>query len=588
MDALHGQTSCGSLLQKLQLVWDEVGESDEDRDKVLFQLDQECLDVYKRKVDQALKSRDLLLQALDYSKMELARLASALGQKSIDTSPEKTTRTIKQQLAALAPTLEQLGKQKKERIKEFADIMSRIEQIRGEIAGSLEIGQQVAIPQINEDDLTDDKLRDFQSQLQELEKKKRERLRKVLEHVSTVHDLCTVLGIEYFSIITEVHNSLDDSVSKERKSISNDTLSKLDRTIATLNEDKRLRLNKLQELVTQLNDLWDLMDTPTEERSLFDHVTCNRTATVEEVTAPGALALDIINQVEIEVQRLDELKYSKMKEIAFKKQTTLEDIYAGAHIVIDTSAAHDKIFALIESGNMEPTELIADMDSQILKAKEEALSRKEILDKVERWISACEEESWLEDYSRDDNRYNSGRGAHLNLKRAEKARIQVNKIPVLVETLVAKTRAWEENHGLSFTYDGVPLLAMLDEYVMLRQEKEEEKKKMREQKRYTEQLLNIDREGPFGTRVSPYRLATAKKVASPRPSSSAANGSPGRRLSVNTQQNESKSSRSAGKDGKKDAAAAVRTSASLNDAATAKEEDTSIHQSDTDPIPCSP
>lgn len=352
-----------------------------------------------------------------------------------------------------------------------------------------------------------------------------------------------------------------------------------------------MRLNKLQELLTQLDDLWDLMDTPTEERSLFDHVTCNRTATVEEVTAPGALALDIINQVEIEVQRLDELKYSKMKEIAFKKQTTLEDIYAGAHIVLDTAAAHDKIFELIESGNMEPTELIADMDSKILKAKEEALSRKEILDKVERWISACEEESWLEDYNRDDNRYNSGRGAHLNLKRAEKARIQVNKIPVLVETLVAKTRAWEENHGLAFTYDGVPLLAMLDEYVMLRQEKEEEKKKMREQKRYTEQLLNIEREGPFGTRVSPYRLASGKKVASPKPNGSTANGSPGRRLSISTQQNESKSSRSAGKDGKKDAAAsaaATKTSASLNEVATAKHEDASIHHSDTDTIPYPP
>jgi protein regulator of cytokinesis 1 len=97
--------------------------------------------------------------------------------------PEKTTRTIKQQLAALAPTLEQLGKQKKERIKEFADIMSRIEQIRGELAGSLEIGQQVAIPQINEDDLTDEKLRDFQSQLQELEKKK--------VFISLLHLLCS-------------------------------------------------------------------------------------------------------------------------------------------------------------------------------------------------------------------------------------------------------------------------------------------------------------------------------------------------------------------------------------------------------------
>lgn len=49
----------------------------------------------------------------------------------------------------------------------------------------------------------------------------------------------------------------------------------------------------------------------------------------------------------------------------------------------------------------------------------------------------------------------------------------------LVDTLVAKTRAWEENHDMSFTYDGVPLLAMLDEYAMLRHEREEEKRRLR-------------------------------------------------------------------------------------------------------------
>jgi protein regulator of cytokinesis 1 len=171
------------------------------------------------------------------------------------------------------------------------------------------------------------------------------------------------------------------------------------------------------------------MDAPMQERSMFDHVTCNRSASVDEVTAPGALALDLIEQVSLhwklagritpwyqlfvllyltslpiqtqtEVQRLDELKYSKMKEIAFKKQTELEDIYAGAHTVIDTAAAHLKLLSLIEAGNIEPTELIADMEGQITKAKEEALSRKDILDKVEKWMSACEEESWLEDYNR--------------------------------------------------------------------------------------------------------------------------------------------------------------------------------------------
>lgn len=49
----------------------------------------------------------------------------------------------------------------------------------------------------------------------------------------------------------------------------------------------------------------------------------------------------------------------------------------------------------------------------------------------------------------------------------------------LVDTLVSKTRAWEQDRGISFTYDGVPLLAMLDEYAMLRQDREEEKRRMR-------------------------------------------------------------------------------------------------------------
>ena len=172
------------------------------------------------------------------------------------------------------------------------------------------------------------------------------------------------------------------------------------------------------------------MDTPVEERSLFDHVTCNISASVDEVTVPGALALDLIEQVfkvcqvhgtvrlnkwwwycllilllfvikaEVEVERLDQLKASRMKEIAFKKQTELEDIFAHAHIEIDPEAAREKIMALIDSGDVEPAELLADMDNQIANAKDEALSRKDILDKVEKWMSACEEESWLEDYNR--------------------------------------------------------------------------------------------------------------------------------------------------------------------------------------------
>lgn len=50
---------------------------------MLLQIEKECLDVYKRKVEQAAKSRAQLLQALSDAKIELASLLSALGEKSI-------------------------------------------------------------------------------------------------------------------------------------------------------------------------------------------------------------------------------------------------------------------------------------------------------------------------------------------------------------------------------------------------------------------------------------------------------------------------------------------------------------------------
>lgn len=143
----------------------------------------------------------------------------------------------------------------------------------------------------------------------------------------------------------------------------------------------------------------------------------------------------------------------------------------------------------------------------------------------------------------DENRYNSSRGSHLNLKRAEKARILVNKIPALVDSLVAKTLAWEQDRGITFNYDGVPLLAMLDEYVLLRHDREEEKKRLRDQKKLGEQS-NKEPETVFGSTPTPARQLTTKKVVAPR-----ANGATGRRLFLNTNQN---GSRSVNRDGNRD------------------------------------
>ncbi|KAK1305009.1 65-kDa microtubule-associated protein 1 [Acorus calamus] len=280
---LVGETTCGSLLHELQKIWDEVGESDEQRDKMLLQLEQECLEVYMRKVDQASKSRAILLQALADANSELSNLLQALGEKTYVGIPEKLTGTIKEQLAAIAPTLEQLWKQKDDRIKEFSGVQSQIKKISGEITGDVQVGT----PTVDEDDLSLKKLEELQSQLYELQREKvawlslimlthewvqnpcetdtgsacehqsngdscptpsrgahSDRLHKVLDFVSTVHDLCAVLGMDFFTTITEVHPSLTDSIGVQSKSISNDTLSNLAKTVSALKEDKMQRLQK--------------------------------------------------------------------------------------------------------------------------------------------------------------------------------------------------------------------------------------------------------------------------------------------------------------------------------------------------------
>uniref|UniRef100_M8B9Y9 65-kDa microtubule-associated protein 1 n=1 Tax=Aegilops tauschii TaxID=37682 RepID=M8B9Y9_AEGTA len=551
-DPLLGETTCGSLLQQLQLIWDEVGESDDDRDKMLLQLEQERLLVPELVFFNNLPTPNPSL------------LDSFLRWENCLFLPDKTTGTIKEQLAATSPFLEQLCRKKEKRVKEFADVQLQIQTIRGEIAGTLQVGDHLEMPHVNEDDLSMKKLNEFLFELQALQKEKSDRLHKILDFVSSVHDLCSVLGMDFLATVTEVHPSLIDSVGAHSKSVSDETISRLSKMVTELKEEKVKRLGKIQALASQLTDLWNLMDATVEERQLFDHVTCNMSSTLDRVTVPGALALDVIDQAEHEVERLDQLKASRMKDIAFKRQTELEDIYAQAHIAIDTSAARDRILSVIDSSMFEPSELLADMENQILKAKEEASSRKDILEKVDRWMLACEEESWLEDYSRDDNRYSATRGAHLNLKRAEKARVLVNKIPAIVDMLVAKTQAWEQEHNTAFTYDGVALLAMLDEYRILRQEKEEEKRRMRDQKKINDQLA-AEQEKLFGSKPSPARPQSAKKLPGPRANGGAVNGTPNRRLSVQQQNGV----RSASRDGRRES---VRPSAPVNYVAIAKDD----------------
>ena len=66
----------------------------------------------------------------------------------------------------------------------------------------------------------------------------------MLEYVNLIHQLCSVMGMDFFQMISEVHPSLDDSKGLA-KSISNETLDLLVKTINSLQAEKQQRVVKV-------------------------------------------------------------------------------------------------------------------------------------------------------------------------------------------------------------------------------------------------------------------------------------------------------------------------------------------------------
>ncbi|XP_062212224.1 65-kDa microtubule-associated protein 6-like [Phragmites australis] len=486
---------CGALLAELKQLWGEIGKSREDRERMVRELEEECMRVYRRKVDETTGERAMLHQSLAAGEAEIAALTAALG---ADNSPQlkvnKWTMTLTERVSSATALLEELRAMKAERSKQFAGIRFEIEKITAEIAGrSYGYEASPRACEVEEHDLTVRRLNEFRTRLSNLQKEKSDRLHKVLEHVTEVHSLCDVLGEDFIAIVNEVHPGLHETADPGKPtSISDGTLGSLAQVVAMLTSEKAKRAAMLREAVVPLVELWELMDSPEEERRSFRKATAILTHGKEEALSSGVLSVATIKKTEEEVERLTRLKAGRMKELVLKRRVELENICRSMHVEPDASTVPEKSIALIDSGLVNPSELMASIDEQIAKAREEHQSRREIMEKINKWLLACEEEKWLEEYTLDENRFNTGRIARLNLKRAEKARLIITKIPAIVDNLMSRTLAWESERKKPFLYDGARLVAVLEEHKQARLRQEEERRRLREQKKLRTLLSEKD------------------------------------------------------------------------------------------------
>ncbi|XP_047307615.1 65-kDa microtubule-associated protein 6-like isoform X2 [Impatiens glandulifera] len=510
------RNNCNVLLRELQQIWNEMGESEADKDWMLSEIERECLEVYQRKLDEAANAKANLHQSVVAKEAEFATLMASLGELNLHSPKEKRAITLREHLSSLHPLVEELKLKKEERVKEFADLKVQIDKITAEISGYGHHNGSLYSLNLEEQDLSLRKLNDYQTHLRGLQRQKSDRLQKILGFVNEVHSLCGVLGLDFVRTIGDVHPSLHGTSVEQSTNISDSTVEGLEKTITRLKLERKNRYQKLKDIVSTLSELWNLMGSTKEEKQKLSGIVSIFRASGTEILKSGALSTENIEQALEEVERLTNLKASRMKELVMKKRSELEDLCRKIHVLPDPNTAPEKSSALIDSGLVDPCELMANIEAQIIRIKDEALSRKEIMDKIERWLSVCDEENWLEEYNQDDNRYNAVRGAHTNLKRAERARITVTKIPVMVDSLISKTLAWEDEHKKLFHYDGVRLVSILEDYKLARQQKEHEKKRQRDQKKLQD-LLMTEKEALYGSKPSPRRSSSFRKTNGYRP-----------------------------------------------------------------------
>ncbi|WVZ78065.1 hypothetical protein U9M48_025833 [Paspalum notatum var. saurae] len=508
------------LLHELGEMWDEIGEGEEDRRGMLHALEEACLNVYRAKVEQVRQHRAQLRREIADSVAEVAAICATIGEPpaTVQTacSSLQGTGSLKEELGSIAPELAEMRRRREERRRQFSDVTERVNRIQHEMMNVAAGGGQPspAAVVVDSSDLTTTKLEELTAHLQHLLQEKESRTKKVAELVGQLRSSSMVLGMDPREI-----------GGRQAGDISDGAIARLASEIERLREIKRSRMEKLQDLVGSMLELWNLMDTPAEEQRRFQSVACNIAASEDEITDPDALSMAFIHNVEAEVVRLERLKECRMKDLVVSKYEALKEIRRRARLPEEDDADAVTMFDAIDS-DAERAVILERLEVQISEAKDLEFSRKDVLERVDKWQAALEEESWLEEYNRNENRYNVGKGTHLVLKRAEKARALVSKMPAMAEALTAKVVAWEKERGVKFEYDGEALLEMLEDYSNTRKEKEQERKRQRDQRRLQGAAPAAERDAASPVaRPLPKNIKNVTRTLSMGGSAGAGNGS---------------------------------------------------------------
>ncbi|XP_054588957.1 protein regulator of cytokinesis 1 isoform X2 [Nothobranchius furzeri] len=463
LSEVHAAESVAYLnrsLARLQDIWEEIGIPDEQRVQRTNAVHKHTKSLLDKIIEEEKSLKNKLLKSIEACRKELANLCDELqlppfeeeeGCSTLQTEKNNRTR------------LEALKKQKKQRMEELKGLVAKDRELCNVMCTSPFSIDQSAVPSMQQ-------LEAYRTYLANLTKEKECRLEEFVtirkEVIACMEDL-------------EQHPETSfemDVVCEDVDAfcLSNDNIAALKLVLSQLHERKAENELVCAGFRTKIQELWQRLQIPQEEReALSEHMVNSKKKNIEALQS--------------EIQRLEVLKIQSMQRIIKVIREELALLWKKCFYSLEQQEAflpyHDDDFT---------EELLSRHEEEVRRLQRYYEQHKQLFEGVSKWQNSWTLYLELDKKNSDPSRFNNRGG---NLLKEERQRTDLQKsLPKVEKILKAQIEAWEEEHGKEFLVGGQRFL----EYVHQQWEKHHEEKEKEKLERQLKKSIQTKEEMLFG------------------------------------------------------------------------------------------
>lgn len=437
---------------RLQDIWDEIGIPEEQRVQRTNDVNKHIKGLLDLMIAEEEELKKRLMKSIESAREELSQLCTEL---QLPPFEEEEGCTMLQMEKNSRTRLEVMMEHKKQRMEEIKGLTAKDRELCDIMCTTPFSIDHNSVPSLKQ-------LEAYRAYLDDLTKEKE---RRHEEFVRTKKEIVVYMD----DLEQQPETSFETDLmceDEEEFCLSNDNIAALKLLLSQLQERKAENELLCFGLRTKIQELWERLRIPQEDRDAFaEHMVKSKKKNIEAL--------------QTEVQRLEVLKMQSMKSVIEAIRVEIALLWEKCFY------SQEQQQAFVPYHNEDFTEELLNLhEAEVSALKKYYESHSELFEGVSKW-----QDNWtlyleLDKKANDPSRFNNRGG---NLLKEEKQRSDLQKsLPKLEKNLKAQIDAWEEQHCKEFLVNGQKFL----EYVQQQWDQhhsEKEKEKLERQMKKTKQ-----------------------------------------------------------------------------------------------------